>query len=228
MSAMTLAIKNRALTPGTSGWTAADLDDPEIDRQWEKGRYEILNGVLKTMPPPAINHGAATIELLIMAREHARSGGGKVVISAEVDLIIGEDDVLRVDGMLLSREEIAEQTRVLVRLNRLGNPSERCRVAPLLIIESVSRGHERHDRVTKRRLYAGFGVPNYWVVSHFARTIECLTLDAAAGDYRVDAEGAGDAVLTVTGLGGRLDLPLSRVWEAMYEPGEPDPQANGS
>jgi len=28
--------------PGTTGWTEEDLDQPEIDRAWHGGRYEIV------------------------------------------------------------------------------------------------------------------------------------------------------------------------------------------
>lgn len=42
---------SRPFEPGTTGWTVHDLDDPEIERQWFEGRYEIVEGVLTKMPP---------------------------------------------------------------------------------------------------------------------------------------------------------------------------------
>ncbi|HZL38562.1 MAG TPA: hypothetical protein VFC78_24855 [Tepidisphaeraceae bacterium] len=50
-SAMPLApTTSRPFIPGTTGWTADDLDDPQIERQWEDGAYEIIEGVLTLMP----------------------------------------------------------------------------------------------------------------------------------------------------------------------------------
>jgi hypothetical protein len=45
------ALVARPFLPGTTGWTASDLDDPAIERGWIRGSYEIVEGVLTTMPP---------------------------------------------------------------------------------------------------------------------------------------------------------------------------------
>jgi hypothetical protein len=37
-----IATEPRPFQPGTTGWTVRDLDDPEIERQWFSGRYEIV------------------------------------------------------------------------------------------------------------------------------------------------------------------------------------------
>lgn len=36
------ATGSRPFEVGTTGWTADDLLDPQIERQWEDGRYEII------------------------------------------------------------------------------------------------------------------------------------------------------------------------------------------
>jgi hypothetical protein len=63
----------RKLEPGTSGWTACDLDDPQIAEQWDRGRFEIVHGILKKMPPADFVHGEVVIELLTLARAHLPS-----------------------------------------------------------------------------------------------------------------------------------------------------------
>jgi Uma2 family endonuclease len=201
----------RKLEPGTSGWTASDLDDPQIAEQWDRGRFEIVNGILKKMPPADFDHGAVVFELLTMVREHLRAGGTPSRVSTEVDLIVDEDDVLRVDGMLITEPEVAAQKKVLVELNRDQGKLGRIRVAPRLVIESVSLGHERHDRLTKRRIYAGFGIPHYWMVDAVRRSLECLVLDGDA--YRVDAAAQGEDEVRPPAFPG-LTIPLRNVWGA--------------
>ena len=201
----------RKLEPGTSGWTASDLDDPRIAEQWDRGRFEIVNGILKKMPPADFDHGAVVFELLTIVREYLRSAGTPSRVSTEVDLIIDEDDVLRVDGMLITEPEVAAQKKVLIELNRDQRKLGRIRVAPKLVIESVSLGHERHDRLTKRRIYASFGIPNYWIVDAVRRTLECLVLDG--DDYRVDASGKGEDVVELSSVPG-LTIALRDVWGA--------------
>lgn len=202
-------VQPRTLVPGTSGWTASDLDDPEIARQWDAGRFEIVHGILKTMPPADFDHGEAVFELLSLTRDHFRRQGQKVRVSTEVDLIVSEDDVLRVDGMLFTAGNIEAQRQVLVELGRDAGRVGRVRVAPLLVIESVSRGHERHDWRTKRALYAGFRIPNYWIVDALRRTLDCLVL--RDGAYTTDASGRDFDVVCPTAFAG-LQILLTSLW----------------
>lgn len=200
---------HRKLEPGTSGWTASDLDDPVIAAQWDAGQFEIINGILKNMPPADFSHGEAVFELLSQLRDHLRAQDIKVRVSTEVDLIVSEDDVLRVDGMLITNREEAEQKKVLIQLKRDSGRLGRIRVAPMLVIESVSAGHERHDRSTKRRIYAGFGIPNYWIVDTLRRTLECLVLEGS--EYRADCSGEDDAVVTPRAFPG-LAIQCKSLW----------------
>lgn len=202
-------VESRKLEPGTSGWTASDLDDPAIAAQWDAGQFEIINGVLKTMPAADFSHGEAVIELLTTTRDHLRRQGHRARISTEVDLIVSEDDVLRVDGMLITDREEAEQQRVLVQLKRPAGRLGRIRVAPALVIESVSAGHERHDRLTKSRLSAGFGIPNYWLVDTMRQTLDCMALDGEA--YREDVRGRVHDVLRPTAFPG-LEIRCAALW----------------
>jgi Uma2 family endonuclease len=201
--------QHRILEPGTSGWTASDLDDPQIAVQWDHGRFEIINGVLKIMPPADFDHGEVVFELLTIARGHLRDQGIACRVSTEVDLIVDEDDVLRVDGMLVTEPEIESQKRVLVELKRDRGGLGRIRVAPKLVIESVSSGHERHDRLTKRRIYAGFGIPNYWIVDRMRRSLECLVL--SGNGYLEDVVGQESAELAPSAFAG-LKIPLAQLW----------------
>jgi Uma2 family endonuclease len=196
----TEAIPVRKLEPGTSGWTASDLDDPTIAAQWDAGHFEIVNGILTKMPPADFVHGEAVFELLSQVREHLGAKGTKPRVSTEVDLIVDEDNVLRVDGMLVTDREVAEQKKVLVEMRRDSGRLGRIRVAPLLVIESISAGHERHDRLTKRRLYASFGIPNYWIIDTIRRTLECLVLDRQ--ECRTDVVGRASDVVSPAAFPG--------------------------
>ena len=213
-----MIVAPRILEPGTSGWTADDLEDPDIESQWEAGRFEIINGVLKKMPAAYFDHGGVTFELLTIARGHCRGQGRTVFISTEADLVLSDDDVLHTDGMLMTREDVDRQRRATVQLGKPPRQVQRVRVAPLLVIESVSPGHERHDRVVKCGLYAGFGVPNYWVIDRLRESLDCLVLDG--DDYRVEAAGRGDASVTTRSLGGTLTIPLPQLWDATFGDGE--------
>ena len=82
-------------------------------------------------------------------------------------------------------------------------------VPPLLVIESISPGHEHHDRETKRRWYTEAGVPNYWILDAFEQSLDCLAL--RDGEYRVDRSGKGKAIVRPRAFPG-LSIPLGQVW----------------
>ena len=82
-------------------------------------------------------------------------------------------------------------------------------IPPTLVIESLSLGHEAHDRETKRRWYAEAKVPNYWLLDVQERALDCLVLDGA--DYRVDQSGRHDADVRPSAFPG-LVISLGQLW----------------
>ncbi|HWE01706.1 MAG TPA: Uma2 family endonuclease [Tepidisphaeraceae bacterium] len=85
----------------------------------------------------------------------------------------------------------------------------RLRVAPELVIESISLGHELHDRQTKLQGYRDFGIPNYWLLDPVRRTLDCLRL--ANSEYQPDAAGKDLERVTCSMFPG-LDIQLQHIW----------------
>ena len=198
----------RELKPGTTGWSVADLDDPAIDREWSFGRYELIEGVLSVMPAASFDASESMNELVVLLATHVRANGVRGGFGQEVDVVLDESRVVRADMVYLDpptkrRQKSLAQARRVPRRSRVLVP-------PTLIVESVSVGHEIHDRRTKRRWYAEFGVPNYWILDVFARSLECLRLEA--GEYVVDAAGTNADVLKPSAFPG-LAIPLAELWD---------------
>ena len=205
--------ERRRFTAGTTGWTASDLDDPRIEALWEKGHYEIVEGVLTRMPPAYYDSSIALGRLIEIVLPALRASDPKAIIPTEVDLIVGELRVPKVDALYLSPSERERQKQ----LNKLHGRGTRARlrygrilVAPTLVIESLSRGHEDHDRVTKRGWYAQMKVPNYWLLNYFEQSLECLVLEGT--NYRVEALGRGELEVRPRFLPS-LVIPLANLWE---------------
>ena len=206
----TAAPTSRAFEPGTTGWTASDLDDPEIERLWLRGRYELVEGVLTTMPAAYFIGGEALGNLVFVVQTHLRSQGVRGGFAQEVDVVVDELRVARVDAVYVDAGAKARQRAAAKAAARRDPRRTRILVPPTLLIESISPGHELHDRRTKRRWYAEFGVPNYWLLDVFKQSLECLVLDGQ--DYRLDVSGrAADEVRPSLFPG--LVIPLGELWE---------------
>jgi Uma2 family endonuclease len=205
-------IERKRFRPGTTGWTAFDLDDAHFEALWERGRYEIVEGVLTRMPPAHYDASAALYRLIRTIAPTVERQDPGAVFPTEVDVIVGERRVPRVDALYLSpqdRQLQAEMNALHGRGTRKQLKFGRILVPPTLIIESLSRGHEEHDRLTKRKWFAEMRVPNYWLLNYFDRALECLVLDG--GDYRLDTSGRGEVEVRPA-VFPSLVIPLAKIW----------------
>lgn len=207
---MTLtALETKPFVPGTTGWTARDLDDPQVEREWLRGRYEIVEGVLTIMPPAYFAGGNALFNLMFLVKSHLTRAGLPGRFATEVDVVIDEPRVARADAVLLLPDDERRQTEAVRGANRPDPERTRILVPPTLVIESLSPGHEQHDLRTKRAWYEEFGVPHYWLLDRYARSLQCLALRGAG--YVLDVEGDDTAEVRPS-LFPSLALQLGDVW----------------
>jgi Uma2 family endonuclease len=136
----------------------------------EGSKGEILAGVLTTPPAPLPRHSRAQGALRRFIGgpyddDDGRGGPGGWWILLEVDVALGRHDVVRPDLCGWRRENLVEPWDA--------RPIE---VRPDWVCEILSPSNEAHDRVAKRKLYARHGVPFYWIVDPFERTLEAYRL----------------------------------------------------
>jgi Uma2 family endonuclease len=209
-----VAAEPRPLVPGTTGWTAEDLDDPQVERDWFRGRYEIIEGVLTTMPAAYFAGHGSLMNLIFILKSHLNSKGQPASFGQEIDIVISQTRVVRADAVYLTRADKSRQLRAVRAAQREDPDRTRILIAPTLVIESISPGHEQHDEGLKRRWYAEFGIPNYWLLNAFDRSLRCLA--RRDGVYRADASGKR-AEKVRPGLFAGLAIALAEVWEQFEE-----------
>ena len=178
-----------AVTKPAGGWTYDDLFNLPDDGK----HYEIIDGELYEMPAPGSDHGRVIMNLLELLLPLVRQIGGALRTAPQSVFLPGADPV-QPDIFLLAATQLH-----LVSKRGIEGP-------PALVIEVLSPSNPEHDRITKRALYARGGVPEYWLVSPEAATIEVLVLEDGA--YRTHVRAGGDEPVTSTVLPD-LSFPAS-------------------
>jgi Uma2 family endonuclease len=140
-------------------WTYEDyLDFPDDGK-----RYEIVDGEMFVTPAPNIRHQDIVGWLFVRLYEHVQRHGGGRVFVAPVDAVLSPTNVVQPDIVFVAD---ADKDR-LTPANLQGPPT--------LALEVLSDA--RHDRVRKRRLYAQYGVAEYWIVDPDGERVEVHRLE---------------------------------------------------
>ena len=69
----------------------------------------------------------------------------------------------------------------------LVKPRQATRDRPDIVVEVLSPGTKANDRGRKLRMFAQYGVPEYWIIDPDACTLEILSL---RGEHYRDGSGA--------------------------------------
>lgn len=134
----------------------------------EDDRVELLEGVIVASPPQGPLHAAVLTDVLVTLM---RAVGDRAVVRAQMPFVAGERSVPEPD--------------VAVVPGRSADYRERHPDAALLVVE-ISDSSLPQDRLTKSRIYAAAGVPEYWIVNLRDRCLEVLTAPAPADRLYAD------------------------------------------
>ena len=143
--------EQRQFAPGTPGWSAEDLPNPEVERLWELGSYEIVEGVLTIVPPAQFASSSSLLNLLFIVTRFMEESGIEGQFGIEADYIISGQRVARTDALLLMKADFPRHRRTSQSSKRYKRKTRIGRITqpPTLIVELISLGHERHDRVVQ-------------------------------------------------------------------------------
>jgi Uma2 family endonuclease len=129
-----------------------------------EGIEEVVNGEIRKMPPNKILHADTVENLADLLKASADRNTIQVRVST-FGLVIRRDPLTtRVpDIAVFVRSQVVEQDGYI-------------HSAPELVVEVLSPANTRMERTEKLRDYENLGVPEVWVVSPEAQTVEVLSL----------------------------------------------------
>ncbi len=131
-------------------------------------RYEIHGGELVVVPSPLPGHQIAAGEIFTLLNDYRRRSGG-VALVAPLDIVFDEHDVVQPDVVFFRAER-----------RHLVQPYAVTRAAPDIAVEVLSPSTAAIDRGRKMRMFARYGVPEYWIVDPIRRRIEVHVLEEGA------------------------------------------------
>jgi Uma2 family endonuclease len=131
--------------------------------------YELINGNIMRRSSPQSRHQIVQANLMrnlgnfVFAKQLGR------VLGAPMDVVFGDDDCTQPDVFFIKkeREKIIEWDGPV-----WGSPD--------LIVEIISKGTAKHDRVDKFKQYQKFGVPEYWLIDPANQSVEVFFLEDKA------------------------------------------------
>jgi Uma2 family endonuclease len=132
----------------------------------EDATEEVVNGEIRIMPLPKIMH-ALIVNALKRALDRQLDPEEVYVLDTQFGLIIRRSPLTsRVPDLAVFRKSSFIERDGYIHS------------APELIVEVLSPANTRSERAEKLQDYESLGVPEVWVVSPAARTIEVMLLDA--------------------------------------------------
>jgi len=161
-------------------------------------RYEILDGELYVTPSPRNVHQTIVTNLVIYLGQFVKAHDlGRVYVSP-FDVVLSRYDVAEPDILFVSKARAA----VLTEKNVQG--------APDLVVEVLSETTAEIDRTTKLKLYARFGVQEYWIINPDGPSAEIYRRQQEGFDLVAEL-GSADSLTSP--LFPHFALPLHRLSE---------------
>src|SRR5215207_3782243 len=128
-------------------------------------RYEVIEGELLPMAPsPGSSHQRFSRALMRRLDSHVLSSKIGELLTAPLDVILDDENIVQPDLVFVSAKRVA----IIEERGVVGVPE--------LVVEILSPYSVRRDRQRKMKLYAQFGVKEFWIVDPGNHGIEVFTL----------------------------------------------------
>jgi len=131
--------------------------------------YEYVKGQLVSMPPPTMEHGEISVNLVILLSTHVRQHQLGRIYTAETTFAIGKSG-RKPDVAFVSQERLPEN-------RRQASP-----IPPDLAIEVVSPSDKAYDIQEKVSEYLDAGTKLVWVINPVLKTV---TVSRSQDDIKI-------------------------------------------
>ncbi len=135
-------------------------------------RYELIEGELIMTPSPVTRHQWISILLAAEILRYVLDNNLGKVFTSPFDVYLDNENVVQPDILFISKDRL----NIITDKNVQGSPD--------FIIEILSESTVYRDAIQKKRLYARFGVKEYWIVAPDDKLVEVYYLKDK-GEYQL-------------------------------------------
>lgn len=149
-------------------------------------RVELIDGALVVNPAPVPRHNRVAQRLLRLIDDAMSPAGLTTDLTASGVISPGmQPEQAPIPDILLVRADLDIDDIKVVQAADVA-----------LVVEVLSSSSRHADQVRKRELYAGMGIPHYWIVDPTS-PVTITTFGIEDGTYRRRASASGDEELSV-------------------------------
>jgi Uma2 family endonuclease len=148
--------------------------------------YELIDGILMKRTSPSLQHQRVSRRLSEMLGAFLKANPIGEYFPAPTDVSLDAHTGIVPDISFVSNE------RAFIIDN-----DDYIAGAPDLIIEIISPGNIKRDRVDKKNLYERFAVKEFWLIDPANRSVEVYLMEGDAYQLHALEEGEGKVVSTV-------------------------------
>jgi len=160
-------------------------------------RWEVIEGELEVNPAPTPRHQTVSRRLQFELMRVLEEPGIAEVFDAPIDLILSDTDILQPDLAIVGSDR-----EHLISERGIEGP-------PDIVVEILSPSTRVLDQRVKKRTYARFSVPEYWIVDPVGGHLDLFRLTEA--DYVLEQRFDRASVLTTPSF-AEVEIALARVF----------------
>jgi len=163
----------------------------------EDKRHELIEGELLMTPAPMPRRQRISRKIVFMLEKFVTENNLGEVFYAPCDVYLDDENVVQPDILFIDRD----------RLSIIGEKN--IQGAPDIVIEIISENSAYRDLVQKKKLYAKFGVKEYWIVIPEETMVDVYNLKRAG--FELHATYTRDATLKSSILKG-LTIEIKEIF----------------
>jgi len=182
----------------TKKMTYAEFRNMELDDR-DNLLYELINGEIMQRSSPTVRHQRIVRRLVRFLEKYLEEKPLGELFFAPLDVVLDDENVPQPDIFFIQKERdfIIDEAASIV----FGRPD--------LVMEVISPGTVKNDRIAKKDVYERFGVGEYWLVDPGNATIEVYLLHQ--NRYAIHAFAAERGLVASTLLQG-FSLEVAEVF----------------